>query len=140
MAPKIWSDISAQLKSGDLIIQAGRLRKIEPVGPRIAATIQSRAGEAAQISEFDCVINCTGFGTLDSKSHGGLLTQLVEQKTVTLDRTGTGVVTNGGNSLRIAEDMYALGALLRAERWESIAVPELRQQASEIVRSLSGAV
>jgi uncharacterized NAD(P)/FAD-binding protein YdhS len=140
MAPKIWARINAQLNSGKLIVQAGRLRKVEPLGPRIVATIQPRSGDALQISEFDSVINCTGFGTLDSKSYGGLLTQLVEQKTVTLDRTRTGVVTNGGNSLRIAEDMYAFGALLRAERWESIAVPELRQQASEIVRSLSSAI
>ena len=134
MAPKIWENIATQLKKGDLCVVAGRLKKVEPVGRQIAATFQRRRRAVTENEQFDFVINCTGFGTLDGASYGGLLSRLIEQKIVTLDPTGTGVRTVAKNTFRLAKDMYVLGALLRAERWESIAVPELRQQASDIAR------
>lgn len=38
----------------------------------------------------------------------------------------------------MAENLYALGGLLTGQLWETVAVPELRQQAALIAARLTG--
>jgi uncharacterized NAD(P)/FAD-binding protein YdhS len=59
-----------------------------------------------------------------------LLSGLVNDGIVTAHHTGLGLVADG---------LYAMGSLLVGQLWESIAVPELREQAAVVARSvLSG--
>jgi uncharacterized NAD(P)/FAD-binding protein YdhS len=39
---------------------------------------------------------------------------------------------------QVAQNLYALGGLLTGQLWETVAVPELRQQAAAIAARLTG--
>jgi uncharacterized NAD(P)/FAD-binding protein YdhS len=66
-----------------------------------------------------------------------LLSGLVNDGIVTAHHTGLGLVADEHH--QVADGLYAMGSLLVGQLWESIAVPELREQAAVVARSvLSG--
>ncbi len=91
----------------------------------------------------DLVINATGPQTRFSASKSILLGKLLERGLISPDEMDMGiriaedhtVVTKDGNE---SEVLLALGPLLRGTLWETIAVPELRGQASRVAATLVG--
>jgi uncharacterized NAD(P)/FAD-binding protein YdhS len=132
MAPEIAERIRAWQAEGRLEIVGGTCTSVavSPDSRKIQVEIHTKSGTTK--AEVDTLCNCTGFRELSDSDYNGLLSNLVRDGYVALDATKTGVLPSPALSLVLQPGLFVLGALLRAVRWESIAVPELRQQAAEV--------
>jgi uncharacterized NAD(P)/FAD-binding protein YdhS len=81
------------------------------------------------------VIDCTGPELAWSHSRQTLLRALLEGSICTPHHTGLGVIADCDH--QVAENLYAIGSPLTEQLWESVAVPELRDQAATIAARLT---
>lgn len=136
MAPHIAVQISEWRDSGRIQVVSGRISEISIIDDQIRLSLRERKATSQQPLLVDRLLNCTGFRTLSHSDYYGLLHQMKADNLVTLDRSGSGVEPHPPLSLSLHPGLYIMGALLRTVRWESIAVPELREQGREIVRQI----
>jgi uncharacterized NAD(P)/FAD-binding protein YdhS len=133
MAPAVGLRIDRELDSGGLRILA--TRRITPVvqGDRIELDVEDRDGAGARLRPT-AVIDCTGPQLDCARSDQPLLRRLIEEGICVPHHTGLGLAAD--RHLRVGENFYALGGLLTGQLWETVAVPELRQQAALIAAGL----
>lgn len=86
----------------------------------------------------DHVINCTGPDYRITKQQNRLLDKLHKKGMIKWDPLEMGLAANTNCTLQghNRNKMYALGSLLFGERFETTAVPEIRQQAATIADSI----
>ncbi|NDZ88259.1 adenylyl-sulfate kinase, partial [Streptomyces sp. SID10115] len=85
------------------------------------------------------VVDCSGPGLRPAASDDPLLTCLLSSGLALPGPLGMGFATTPGGQLRSRDgyrSMWTLGAHRRGELWETTAVPEIRQQAADIARSI----
>jgi hydroxyacylglutathione hydrolase len=139
MAPPIADVIESELRNGTLEIREGSLRSVEvsPAGAHI--TIRARHGGESFYAAR--VINCTGPSTNYRRVPSALLQSLFKRGLVTSGPLGGGfhcsedgaVIDAGGNA---SEIIFNLGPGRLGDLLESIAIPEIRQQAGELASTL----
>jgi uncharacterized NAD(P)/FAD-binding protein YdhS len=140
MASEIGAKVHDALQRKQLIVHAGRLRKLTSVEFGLQAEIQLRGGVQTYL-HVEKVVNCTGPDN-DYRSTEDPLIRCV------LDR-GYGVPGKTGRGFRATADGEMIGAESRAMDWlltlgrprlgdllETIAVPELRRQAESLANHL----
>ena len=139
MAPPIAHSIDEELAAGTLVIQQGHLHSIEAAGS--GALVSIRGAKGVRSFETARVINCTGpnmnYRTVDA----ALLKSLFAQELVKEGPLGTGFNCTPSGALIDADGAHSkvlfnvgpgrLGTLI-----ESIAVPEIRQQAADLAEHL----
>lgn len=88
------------------------------------------------------VVDCSGPGLRTAESRDPFLTCLLSSGLAVPGPLGIGLATTADGRLRSRDghvrSLWTLGAHRRGELWESTAVPEIRQQASDLTRSLLG--
>ena len=134
MAPENAAVITAELASGGLRVVT--VTSVTPEhGPDGApgAAIVLPDGSRQQIRAA-AVVDCTGSQLDVSRSEQPLLRALVADGTVTAHHTGLGLAADPEH--RVADGLYAVGSLLVGQLWESIAVPELRDQAAVVAAAV----
>jgi uncharacterized NAD(P)/FAD-binding protein YdhS len=87
------------------------------------------------------VYNCIGPATSMQRTRDPLLRSLIDAGAAAVDAAGLGLMTDEmGHLLDIAgradSRVYVVGALRRADAWESTAVPELRVQSEHVARAV----
>jgi uncharacterized NAD(P)/FAD-binding protein YdhS len=140
MAPPIADVIASELRNGTLDIREGHLMAIDasPAGARITV----RAHDESKSFYADRVINCTGPSMNYRRVSSTLLQNLFRRGLVTSGDLGTGfhcsqdgaVIDAGGHA---SEIIFNLGPGRLGDLLESIAVPEIRQQAVELASTLA---
>ena len=140
MPPEPQARIDALVSAGRLVVHAARLRGLEELPTGLSARLAYRDGRSAAYPVAR-VINCTGPEANVRRIRHPLV----------LDLLGTGVAKPGklylGFDVTEAgalcdEDgipstrLWALGSLRKGSRWESNAVREVRQQATEVAASV----
>jgi uncharacterized NAD(P)/FAD-binding protein YdhS len=135
MAPGPATRIRAYRDSGRLSLYGGGLQWVEDLGPRCRIGLEGVALDA------DALVNCTGPLTDVAQTTEPLLRRLVDRGTVAPDPLGLGLAcTPDGRLLdrtgTIASGMYAVGPPRKGALWESIAVPEIRDQAAQLAQHL----
>jgi uncharacterized NAD(P)/FAD-binding protein YdhS len=140
MAPPIADVIESELRNGTLEIREGHLKTVEtsPAG----AHITLRAHDGSESFYADRVINCTGPGMNYRRISSALLQNMFNRGLVTSGPLGTGfhcsqdgaVIDAGGHA---SEIIFNLGPGRLGDLIESIAVPEIRQQAVELASTLA---
>ncbi len=140
MAPPIADVIESELRNGTLEIREGHLRAIDasPVGAYI--TVRSR--DHSESFYAGRVINCTGPSMNYQRIPSTLLQNLFKRGLVTFGPLGTGfhcsqdgaVIDADGHT---SEIIFNLGPGRLGDLLESIAVPEIRQQAVELASTLA---
>jgi len=140
MAPPIADIIESELRNGTLEIREGHLKAVDasPAG----AYITVRAQDDSESFYADRVINCTGPSMNYRRVPSTLLQNLFKRGLVTSGRLGTGfhcsqdgaVIDASGNA---SEIIFNLGPGRLGDLLESIAVPEIRQQAVELASTLA---
>jgi hydroxyacylglutathione hydrolase len=140
MAPPIADVIEAELRNGTLVIREGHLKAVDasPAG----AYITLRAHGHSESFYADRVINCTGPSMNYRHVPSTLLQNLFKRGLVTTGPLGTGfhcsqdgaVIDAGGYTSKI---IFNLGPGRLGDLLESIAVPEIRQQAVELASTLT---
>jgi uncharacterized NAD(P)/FAD-binding protein YdhS len=128
--------------AGQLHVHAGRIVRLEPAGNRVQVTWRPRGSDENHILVVDRIVNCTGPDYNPRRTCSALLEQLLSDGLVSPDTLGLGLRTGSHGAVqdgqgRLASDLYYLGPLLRADHWESTAVPELRGHAERLAHFLA---
>jgi uncharacterized NAD(P)/FAD-binding protein YdhS len=140
MAPPIADVIASELRNGTLDLREGHLMAVDssPAG----ACITVRAHDGSQSFYADRVINCTGPSMNYRRVPSTLLQNLFRRGLITSGPIGIGfhcshdgaVIDAGGHT---SEIIFNLGPGRLGDLLESIAVPEIRQQAVELASTLA---
>ena len=145
IAPQVEAALARLRDSGQLTVVAGRLRAttIDPGG---ASHVHYRPRHAAFEARLhaDWIINATGVETNIDLRPDPLLRSLREGGLVIPGPLGIGIATAGiGEAIdrrgRPDPRLLVLGAMRIGDLWESIAIPELREQARLVAGTILGA-
>jgi hydroxyacylglutathione hydrolase len=140
MAPPIADVIESELRNGTLDIREGHLNAVD--ASPAAAYITIGAHDHSESFYADRVINCTGPSMNYRRVPSTLLQNLFKRGLVTSGPLGTGfhcsqdgaVIDAGGHT---SEIIFNLGPGRLGDLLESIAIPEIRQQAVELASTLA---
>jgi hydroxyacylglutathione hydrolase len=140
MAPPIADIIESELRNGTLDLREGHLEAVDasPAG----ACITFRTQDESESFYADRVINCTGPSMNYRRVPSTLLQNLFKRGLVTSGPLGAGfhcsrdgaVIDAGGHA---SEIIFNLGPGRLGDLLESIAIPEIRQQAVELASVLA---
>jgi uncharacterized NAD(P)/FAD-binding protein YdhS len=134
MAPENAALIERELASGSLSVVAIRSIAADVLpGRRLCVTLTPKRGPEQQFG-VSALVDCTGAQLEVASSRQPLLTGLIRDGFVKAHSTGLGLAADGHH--RVGDHLYALGSLLVGQLWESIAVPELREQASTVATAV----
>ncbi len=139
MAPPIADVIETELRNGTLEIREGHLKTVDasPAG----AHITLRARNDSEAFYADRVINCTGPSMNYRRVPSTLLRNMFNRGLATSGPLGTGFHCSQDGALidaagHASEFIFNLGPGRLGDLIESIAVPEIRQQAVELASTL----
>lgn len=126
---------------GQLTIIPGRIVDAHEDEKAVIITYCERKTNSINELRVSRVINCTGPQTDILRLEDPLFAQLLEDDILLPDPLGMGIrcdqygrpLSAAGNSV---DNLFVLGSLLKGDRWESTAVPELRSQAKEVASHL----
>jgi hydroxyacylglutathione hydrolase len=132
MAPPIADIIESELRNGTLEIREGGLKAVEATPGGACITVCTADGSESFYA--DRVINCTGPSMNYRRVPSTLLQKLFERGLVTSGPLGTGFHCSQDGAVidasgQASEVIFNLGPGRLGELIESIAIPEIRQQA-----------
>jgi hydroxyacylglutathione hydrolase len=137
MAPLIADVIEAELRNGTLEIRKGQLQSVEssPAGAHISLC-------DSESFRADRVINCTGPSMNYRRVPSTLLQNLFKRGLVTTGPLGAGFHCSAAGAVidargRASGIIFNLGPGRLGDLLESIAIPEIRQQAVELASTLA---
>ena len=129
-------------RANQLNVHAGRILRFELVGEKIRVSWRARGGSEIQTLLVDRVVNCTGADYNLARSRDTLTRSLLEQGLVASDALGLGLRTSTHSAVidsrsRVANNLYYIGPMLRADHWECTAAQELRVHAERLALHLA---
>lgn len=141
MAPTIADRIDAELEAGTLLQRRGRLHAVLVAQEGARVQLRDSEGELQEIAAAR-VINCTGPDMNYARVDSPLLKSLLEQGQAVAGPHGYGLWANKTGALRqrhggFSPVLFCVGPPRQGTLLESIAVPELRQQAVELATKLA---
>ncbi|MBU6430017.1 MAG: hypothetical protein KGR26_13465, partial [Cyanobacteria bacterium REEB65] len=141
IAPEVAQLLADLQQRGQLRIAAARLQGLARIGDEVQARFRLRHDTGVQTLAVDRVINGTGpegdFGRLGDP----FVDRLLAKGIVRLDSLHLGLAVAEDFILKDASGrpsprLFTLGPPCKGMLWESIAVPEIREQAQTIARSI----
>jgi uncharacterized NAD(P)/FAD-binding protein YdhS len=144
MAPAAAGWLEALRAGGQLSIVTAAVVAAEDAGGRLRVTLRRRGEAAVQSLEFDAVVNCIGPADAPFGAGSPLYDRLLADGMVRPHPLGLGLDTGTGGAVRTARGelspaLFTIGWMRRGELWESVAIPELRDQAAELAERLTAA-
>jgi uncharacterized NAD(P)/FAD-binding protein YdhS len=115
---------------GRLEIVAGRILAARETADGLEVEYRRRGATTPQTETFAYAFNCTGPLHTITRSKDPLLRSLLDTGQVRPDHLGIGLEVDG--TCRAGEHLWAMGPLTKGRYWEIIAVPDIREQASEV--------
>jgi len=137
MAPACALTIEHLRQTGKFSMKQGRVMDIETIGPdKLRATIKTPTETFPLL--VDHVIKCTGpeYGVKDQ--HNPLLDHLHQKQLIEWDPLDLGLAVTPECAVKgkVIGHIYALGALLFGAKFETTAVPDIREEADTIATAL----
>lgn len=134
LAPEIARVVERELAGRTLRVSAGQLLSAIPFGDGALVRFRERGSGVLHSFPVARVVNATGPSDDLRGDCDPLLATLRDEGWLAPDPLGLGASCDGEGRVRdvhgrVQDDLLALGPLRRGERWESTAVPELREQA-----------
>jgi uncharacterized NAD(P)/FAD-binding protein YdhS len=140
--PETARRAAALTSSGRLSVHRGRLVAVSDQRPGLRVRIDP-GGSSAGAAELAVgwLVNCTGPAADITAAAHPLLRQLLDAGLARPDQLRLGLDTGPCGAVRdahgrAAADIFALGPLLRGSRYETTAIPEIRDQAAALARHL----
>ncbi|MEO6912290.1 MAG: FAD/NAD(P)-binding protein [Edaphobacter sp.] len=139
MAPPTADVIESELRNRTLEIREGHLDAVDVSHTGAQVTVRTREGK--QVFHADRVINCTGPSMNYRRVPSTLLRNLFERGLVTAGSLGAGFHCSEEGAVidargRASEIIFNLGPGRLGDLLESIAVPEIREQAADLALTL----
>lgn len=140
IAGPIHDAITDALDCGQLTVRPAMIQSLAAGEHGIEVHMVSGEGQEKTI-EGDLVINCTGPKSRFSDSDLPLYRNLFERGLAQPDEMDMGIAVNDefevlDSTGQASSFLHAIGPILKGTLWESIAVPELRQQAYHVAQSI----
>jgi len=137
MAPVAWEWIGELRRQGVLTIVAGTPVAVTETAAGLDVAVRHRGATDSVVMRFDAAVNCIGPGDSPFGDGDPLYDQLHGRGLARQHPLGLGLDTTDGGAVRNAAGaaqpwLSTLGWMRRGELWESVAIPELRDQAAEI--------
>jgi len=134
--------VRALARAGVLDVHAGRLEEVNELDDAVEVIWRPRGVTRTRAWLVDRVINCTGPECRAERVADPLVQSLLSSGLIRSDALSLGIdVEDGGQPLsregQPVDRLYYLGPWLRARDWEATAVPELREHAATLARSLT---
>jgi uncharacterized NAD(P)/FAD-binding protein YdhS len=137
VAPAIGAMLASQMLNGQIEIHAGRITAYNEDIDGVDVSYGDRESGKLERLRVERVINCTGPESDCRRVDDRLLTNLIRQKLARPDPLFLGLDVSPDGALidphGVASDrLYAIGPARKGGLWETIAVPEVRVQVSEL--------
>jgi uncharacterized NAD(P)/FAD-binding protein YdhS len=141
VAATIYDQFEAAKINGIVKTFAGRIKSFEEMQGHVDVHVQPRGSCDLSIVRVEYVINCTGPASNLKRVENDLVKQLISENRITPDKLGLGLhlASNGaviGENGKVSSSLYYVGPLLKADKWEATAVPELRIYARDLAMVL----
>jgi len=136
------SAVRSLARAGVLDVQAGRLEEANELDDAVEVIWRPRGATRTRAWLVDRIINCTGPECRVARVADPLVQSLLSSGTIRPDAHSLGIdIADDGRPLSRdgapVDRLYYLGPWLRARDWEATAVPELREHAAALARSLA---
>jgi uncharacterized NAD(P)/FAD-binding protein YdhS len=143
VAPDVAATIERLRRSGQLTVQAGRVRDFREDASGVEVVIQPRGRGSDVVLRVGAVINCTGASMDYRAERPRLIDSLIDRGLARPNPLGLGLdsAKNGavlGKNGEPTPGLFTVGVLRKGDLWESTAVPELRVQAAAVGKLLVG--
>jgi len=137
MPPAQAERIDAVLESGQLEIVKGRFLSAERRGDRLFANVMRPGWDEPGPFKADVIYDCRGVRRRADQDLPGLAGALVESGAARLEKLGLGLEFDRNCALvnmhgEPAARIFGIGPVTLGTFWESIAVPDIREQARQI--------
>lgn len=142
MAPRIADRVQEELASGGLRLQAGRVESLQALDGRLVLSL--RHGGHRQTLTADRVINCSGPDPDCRRASSPLLRSMLAAGDMVAGLGGGGLACDAEGRLLDAAGaavpgLYVIGPARQGQLFESVAIPEIRQQAEALAVGLAHA-
>jgi uncharacterized NAD(P)/FAD-binding protein YdhS len=137
MAPAAAHWVESLRAGGRLTIVTGAVVAAEDAGGRLRVHLRRRGEAPTEAWEFDAAVNCVGPADAPFGAGSPLYDRLLAAGLVRPHPLGLGLDTGPGGAVRnaageLSEAIFTIGWMRRGELWESVAIPELRDQSAEL--------
>ncbi|MBD1843455.1 FAD/NAD(P)-binding protein [Cyanobacteria bacterium FACHB-63] len=141
IAPEIGEIVDSMLNSDQLSITAGRIQNYQTTDDEVIVTVRPRRSQTETMFQVSRVVNCTGVQIDYRRSSQPLIDSLRTQRLIRPNSVGLGTDTTADGVILDAQGkpstaLYTLGTPRKGNLWETIAVPELREQAQTLAATL----
>jgi uncharacterized NAD(P)/FAD-binding protein YdhS len=141
LAPEPADTLQQLRDEGRLHIHGARVLAVDGNGP-LDVTIRSRATQRVTQFESDVVVQATGLDTAVAFAKSSLLSSLLKSGLAVADALQLGLLAEADGRLvnadgHVQHGLYAIGSLLRGNLWECTAMPEIRNAADKLAKTLS---
>lgn len=145
IAPEIGGTLSALLNNGQATLHAGRLTNYQEFSDGAEVSFRDRETGSQRLVRVDQVINCTGPETDCRRIADPLIKSLLAQGIARPDPLFLGLDVDSEGALIDSDGtpsstFFALGPARKGSLWETIAVPEIREQASQLAERLASSL
>ncbi len=137
IAMEVHDRVQRLIDEGRLQVMGGRLTSSRRVADCYAVSVaKRRTGEMVEV-DAGLVLNCTGprHGLGDHGDH--LISQMHKDGLVRPDPLRLGIEIDSSDRIAGARNAYAIGPMARGRYWEIIAVPDLREKAADIAKTIA---
>lgn len=140
MAPPIAEIVDAELEAGTLVVRKGHVQAIHPKDGGADVTIWTSQGSEKVAAAR--VINCTGPSMNYRRVDSPLLNRLFQRGLISSGPLGAGFLCTTSGAMidangNVSDRIFNLGPGRLGTLLESIAVPEIREQAVQLAALLS---
>ena len=144
ISPAVHTRFDALVRDGTVAIHAGFLERLEAKGSGIAVDYRPRGTHRSVTLSADWIVNSTGMERAGI-GHSPLLMEMQRQGFVQQDPLGLGIAVDDRSRVVDAGGaadgrLYAVGSLTAGQFWEITAVPDIRQQANDIIEEIVGRI
>ncbi|MBI5294226.1 MAG: FAD/NAD(P)-binding protein [Chloroflexi bacterium] len=141
MAPEIAAQLSALMADNTLTIHRGRLASASPKETGVQVTWHESDTEILRKLDVVRIVNCTGPSRDYSQIQSPLISKLRSAGTLVADKLRLGFETDLAGRFVDAnghpvQGLFTLGPVRIPGLWESIAIPEIRNQALALAETL----
>jgi uncharacterized NAD(P)/FAD-binding protein YdhS len=142
LPPAVAARIDCVRASGQLRIDAGRIRAFRVDGDTVSVTYMPRRSQEPATLSVARVINCSGPGADYDRIAHPLFRKLLSDGLVCPDPLRLGLEVTGNCALKnrkgaISRRLFAVGPVTKAAFWEITAVPDIRRQCEFLAGHLS---
>lgn len=143
LAPAVGATIELMQAEARLAVAAGRVRSITPVEGGAEISFRLRGRKQDEQLRAARVVNCTGPDMDIGRVGEPLLDALLAAGAIRRDALSIGLDVDQdcraiGADGRASETLSVIGPVTRGTFWESVAVPDIRQQAARVAERLCG--